>query len=82
MYTIAQTKGIVSFARVNEIRIGISSSQTSLAYTAGPMEVSGGLTWLASSELRETKLAKVLAAGTVYSVQYFSIYNTNILFVQ
>ena len=34
------------------------------------MQVSGGQTWLGSSELRETKLAESLAAGTVNSVRH------------
>ena len=46
------------------------------------MEVGGGQTFLASSELMETKLAEALGAGTVYSVQYFSFSHMNILFVQ
>ena len=46
----------------------VSSSHTALACTAGPTGVSGDQTWLASSELGETKLADLLA-GTVYSLQ-------------
>ena len=53
-----RTKGIVSFAKANEIRIGPYSSQSVLACTTGPIKVSGGQTWLASSELRETKLQR------------------------
>ena len=47
-------------------------SQPALACTAGPMQVSGGQTWLGSSELRETKLAESLAAGTANSVRHIT----------
>ena len=47
-------------------------SQPVLACTAGPMQVSGGQTWLGSSELRETKLAESLAAGTANSVRHIT----------
>ena len=48
-------------------------SQPALACTAGPvLQVSEGQTWLGSSELRETKLAESLAAGTANSVRHIT----------
>ena len=64
------------------MEIVLAPKAVTLQSTARPMEVTGGQTWLASSELMETKLAEALVAGTVYSEQYFSISHMNVLFVQ